>query len=99
MTELNNGKAELIFVDTTNNKNVVLCKGEPESIYNVQHYVFKCSVCNSGSHSQAQFYNKHNFMCYSCAYQNGFIEIFHNNSSQVMMRHTKHSEGLTENKS
>lgn len=82
------GKAELVFVDTTNNKNVVLCKGKPADIENdVQYYLFKCD-CQEEYRCQPQFMkfvnNGIEVLCSKCAKKLGFNTIYHNNGSNEM---------------
>lgn len=83
--------SELIFVDTTNNHNVVLCKGEPESITDdVQYYYFNCNHCKSGLKSQPQFmeFVKEGIdvMCGECAKKIGFSKLHHFNGNEKMIK-------------
>jgi len=77
---------KLEFIDTTNNHNVVLCKGKPVSIEDdVQYYCFECSICKSGHCSQPQFYDEKHFMCAECAIKINFKDVYHNNSNKKLL--------------
>ena len=78
--------SELVFVDTTNNHNVVLAKGKPESIEDdVQYYFFKCSKCDGGCTSQPQFWNKKGLYCANCASKIGFDNLSHYSSNEKLL--------------
>jgi len=82
-------EAELCFVMTTNNPNVVLCKGKPKNIDDdVQYYYFQCE-CQNVIHAQPSFekFVKDGLiiMCSTCAKKSGFNDIHHNNGSKEML--------------
>lgn len=82
-------ETELCFDSTTNNPNVVLCKGKPRNIdYDVQYYYFKCN-CQEETQHQPQFMkfvkDGLEVMCSTCAEKLGFNDIFHNNGSKEMI--------------
>lgn len=86
ITKTNRNFAPLEFVEATNNHNVVLCKGTPESIEDdVQWYFFKCDRCDGDCIQQAQFFKKDGLLCAECASKIGFRGVYHHNASKKML--------------
>ncbi len=82
-------EAKLCFVMTTNNSNVVLCKGKPKNVDDdVQYYYFECD-CQQVPRFQPSFekFVKDGLivMCLTCAKKLGFNNIHHNNGSKEMI--------------